>query len=197
MRRWIAGGICLALLLTGAAAPAEEEAVTEISWDSYESLEEEAGNDAIFVLLEETGIMLWMPEFMMYEPEEAEPGKETGETAGEEENEEEPFTTFCAADGSAAIEVALSELEDGFTLDEMGEVFAEDGDLPFMRVRVNGLDGFYLHNDEDSAAHLMLMYEPGKIIRFTFTPINDPDYREIFQAVLASIQKAPEEVPEE
>ena len=192
MKRWIAGLVSLVLLLAGAAALAEEKPVVEISWDTYEDLVEEAGIEAEYVVLEETGIMLWMPEFMMYEPaeEEGEPAEETAAPAdGEaEEYEEDIFRAFYAADGSAIVEVALWELEEGFTLEEMGETLAEDGDDSLERVRVNGLDGFYMHDEENTTAYLMLMYEPGKIARFAFCPMDDEDYRDVFRVILASIQ---------
>lgn len=197
MKRWIAWVISLVLLLTGTAVLAEEESVAEISWDLYEALVEEAGIEADYVMLEGTGIILWMPDFMMYEmaEEEEESTEETEEPAEEEaaapadgeeeEYEEDIFSSFYAADGSAYIEVALWELEDDFTLDEM----AEEADDALMRVRINGLDGLYMHNEENTVGYLMLMYEPGKIMRFAFYPMDDEEYQEVFRIILASIQK--------
>ncbi len=187
MKRWIAGFISLVLVLAGAAAPAEEAAVVEISWDLYEAAVEEAGIEGDYVALDETGIVFWLPDFMMFQVEE----EETAETeapadGGAEEDEGGAFTAFVAVDGSAFIDVELFELEDGFTLDEMGEILAEDGETVF-RVRVNGMDGFYL--EDSTVAYLVLVFEPGKAVRFAFCPIDDEEYQEVFKVILASIRK--------
>ena len=198
MKKWIAGLLSIMLLITGtAAALAEEETVTEISWEPYAAAMGEDEAAATYVLLGDTGVAMWIPDVFLIgyvAEEDGETGNdeeaEAAETdEDEEELAEEVIALFGPEDESAVIEVTIPEMEDGVTVDSlMTALKAEDNDI-IPPVRINGMDGIYIQDEENQLVFLLVEYEDEQFMKFMFYPIDDENLNAVFEFIIASIQK--------
>ena len=199
MKKRIAGLLCMVLVLAVILPVfAEETEVADIHWEDYAAQVEESGIDSTWVVLDETGVAVWMPLAMLVpymeddaeETAEAAGAAETDETAEEtEENEENVIALFAPEDDSAMIEVSLAEADKGVTPDVAYENLLAEWSAYVERVRVNGLEGVYMQDDEEGSALLMLEYGPEQYVLFTFWPTENEAVRDMYSVILASIQK--------
>ena len=215
MKKWIAAFLGILLVLT-ASVPAlaeEQEAVLELNWEVYASTIEESGIEATYVLLDETGVMVWIPDVFLltYVPDEEEATEEEAqeeEEADADENEddkdnvldvildEELIAAFGPEDQSALIEITIPEVEEGedVTWEALvNKMLVNDEDDPeeylIGHVLVNGMDGVYLQIKDGTIGILLVEYEPQKYLKFTFWPIDDPEMMDVFDIISTSIQK--------
>ena len=204
MKKWIAAFLGILLILSvSMSALAEEQEVPELNWEVYASTIDESGIEATYVLLDETGVAVWIPDAFLWthvadEEEEAaaEENKGNTEDPDDEELDEEVIAVFGPEDESAVIEVTIPEIEEGTDLswDAMVSRMSvkdedDQGEYLIGRVRVNGMDGLYMQSEDGTIGILVVEYEPQKYMKFTFWPINDPGMLNVFDIVSTSIQK--------
>ena len=207
MKKWIAGLLSLIMLLgVCSAALAEDPEVMEIRWETYRELVEQSGMEGSYLLLDETDVAVWIADSLTLvyieddeeEEEETAEETETGDAADPEEEEDEfedieenILAQFGAADESSLIEVALWEFEEGTeTMEDLIPALAEEfGEEELLRVNVNGLDGVYLEDEEAVIGTLLVMFEPGRLLKVTFFPLGDDLFNATCRLFIASIQK--------
>ena len=218
MKKWIAAFLGILLVLNASMpAVAEEQEVPELNWEVYASEIDESGIEATYVLLDETGVMVWMPDAFLWpyyvedgeeETEEEETDSENDEDVEMEseivELDEEVIAAFGPEDQSALIEVTIPETQEGedVTWESMVNkmLVNEEGDTEeyiLGHVLVNGMDGIYLQIKDGTIGILLVEYEPQKYLKFMFWPIDDPEMMNVFDIISTSIQKVEVESEEE
>ena len=217
MKKWIAVFLGILLVFTASMpAVAEEQEVPELNWEVYASEIEESGIEATYVLLDETGVMVWMPDAFLLTyiaDEEEETEEEETDSENEEDVEmeseiveldEEVIAAFGPEDQSALIEVTIPETQEGedVTWEAMVNkmLVNEEGDTEeyvIGHVLVNGMDGIYLQIKDGTIGILLVEYEPQKYLKFMFWPIDDPEMMNVFDIISTSIQKVEVESEEE
>ena len=148
MKKWIAGFLSLILLITGTVIALAEETVAEISWEPYAEALDGEEIDATYVLLDDTGVAVWMPDAFLAgyfadedetsenpeEQEAAENLESAGNTEPAENPEapEDPEAAESAEPDENEVElaeevIALFGLEDGSVFIEVTIPELEDG----------------------------------------------------------------------
>lgn len=177
MKKLVAAVLALALLtLAGTAALALDEEVTEVRWETYESLIAESGIPAAFRTLGDTGVRAWIPEaFKSIEiPEEA--------------ASQGYVSIYSLADASGFIEVTLLEGGEGVTVPSVFAGMQEENLLPEL-ADVNGMDAVSCMVPDSDTFSLMVMFDPGRFLQFRFYPMSDSSMSALASIVAASVQK--------
>ena len=176
MKKIIAAVLALALLaLSAPAVFALEETITEVRWETYESLIAESGIEASFYPLGDTGVRVWVPHLF----------KNVSIT--EEFAAKSVISAFSLDDASGFIEVMLLEGGDA-TVQSAYADMQEMGLQPAL-ADVNGMEAVTCMMPDTDVFSLMVMFEPGRFLQFLFYPMANSGMSSLTAIMAASIQK--------
>ena len=183
MKRWFAALLALALLWGVGLASLAEEKSAILQWPDFE---EQTGNNGIhgaFHFLADTGMMLWLPDFLdAYENSDVQTDENGVNTIG----------LYLSEDGRLYIHVTKIEAEEGATLASLQDALPGFGITLFDRITVNGMDAITYQAEEGVQTYLILEYAPGKLMQFVFYPASLEETSALFRIITASIQ--PEDI---
>lgn len=176
MKKIIAAALALALLLLSLPASfAAGETVTEVRWETYESLIAESGIEASFYPLGDTGVRVWIPHLF----------KSINIT--DEYAARGVIAAFSLDDASGFIEVIL--LEGGTATIQSTYADMQELKLYPALADINGMEAVTCMVPDTDVYSLMVMFEPGRFLQFLFYPMANSAMNSLTAIIASSIQK--------
>lgn len=170
--------MCLSLL---PAAFAEETEVAVLEWADVESVVAEAGIEGAFYMLEEIGLIFWVPNDM--EPVEA---PDDGSIY---------LGCFANEDRTHTFGISVTEPSEGVEFENFLAAVSEDEDIQGLEVVVvNGLAVIsytIVSGDEAVANNISMVLDNGSILSFVFN-VGDEEWNRVSMFIGASIQSLAE-----
>ena len=164
--------IVLALALALSAVPA---LAAELNWSDVE--EYAAQIDGRFVLIEQVGAIMWLPDIMQQVelPEEA---AEMGYIGA-----------FATDDGSYAVAIQYMDAQ-GADLSALIPVMEESGATGFEDLVINGIPGLGFDMEAADSSCVAIATEQGYYLIITFSHVSDTEFAQVCQIMAASLQPA-------